>query len=95
MIGVKQQDMSVAPAANPTTLQRYRPRIAQSCDRSDEHAAPPVFPEPRDQEEQNSVRQLGPYQRRATNVAADEEHQWPRQDDVENTPLKKMIARAL
>ena len=44
----EEQDLSVAPAANPTTLQRYRPRIAQSCDRSDEHGAPPVFPEPRD-----------------------------------------------
>ena len=25
----EEQDLSVAPAANPTTLQRYRPRIAQ------------------------------------------------------------------
>ena len=66
-----------SPEANaaPRTLPRYGPRIAQSCDRSDERAAPPVLPDPRDQKEQNSVRQLGAYQRSATEIAIDEENE--------------------
>jgi len=44
---------------------------ARSCARSDEHTAPPVLRDPRNQKEQGSVRQLGPYQRRATDVAVD------------------------
>ena len=58
-------------------------------DRSDEHTAPPLLTEPRDQKEQDSVRQLGCYQRRATDPAIDEQHQGTRQDDVEEHAIEQ------